>query len=648
MCVGGSTPRRKSAAATFVNFRYDINGLRAIAVIAVVVFHFLPATLPGGFAGVDVFFVISGYLMTSIIVNGVKDNKFGLLRFYMARANRIVPALAVLCLAVLLAGWFGLWPDEFAQLGKHVAASIGFVSNIVYWAEAGYFDAASHQKILLHTWSLAVEWQFYLLYPLLIMALVRWLGVARLPLALLLLTVALLGYSLITAAMWPSASYFLLPARAWQLLAGGLVWLFPLKLGNGTAQAANWLGLAAIALAYAVVDETVPWPGSWAILPVAGTALVLVAARQDSWLTNNPASQALGRWSYSIYLWHWPWVVVGYRYDLLHWWPLGMALSLLCGWVSYRLVESIRWQRVSQWRQCWRAKPVWAGALVLIMGLGIMGQNGVPGRFALSTLNLLSSIEASPRRDECHIDSYQPPQQACLYHQRPATWAVLGDSHLVELAYALAERLAPAGQGVRHYSFSGCPPSLLQADGTSRCTRWYKEAVEQIVADTTIERVLIGHRYSWTLYGDHGPSYPQLDHQPDAERTQRIVSALDAVIWLLAAHKEQVVVIKPVPELAAPASTLVARAFARGDSLEQVTGTTRDYYARRNATILAHFAQAQYPGNVIFIDPTEAFCNRLNCQVVQQHQALYFDDNHPSLVGAQQLLELIPAAALGE
>ena len=149
-----------------MQFREDINGLRAIAVIAVVLFHFNSSWMPGGFAGVDVFFVISGFLMTGIIFKGLEQQKFSILRFYVARANRIIPALAILCIILLILGWFYLTPQDYKALGKHAASSVTFVSNVTYWLESGYFDALASEKWLLHTWSLSVEWQFYLIYPL--------------------------------------------------------------------------------------------------------------------------------------------------------------------------------------------------------------------------------------------------------------------------------------------------------------------------------------------------------------------------------------------------------------------------------------------------------------------------------------------------
>lgn len=629
-----------------LNFRYDINGLRAIAVIAVVIFHFDPSWLPGGFAGVDVFFVISGFLMTSIIFRGFEKSSFSLIKFYIARANRIIPALAMLCLTVLLAGWFLLFPEEYEALGKHAASSITFISNFIYWQEAGYFDAASHEKWLLHTWSLAVEWQFYLIYPLILLALKPLLGIDKLRHGVLVMTLALLIFSIATSALWPSASYYLLATRSWELLAGGLVYLYPVNLHKNAARGVAWAGILLIGLAYAIVDATYPWPGTWAIVPVLGTAMVIMAGVQNSWLTNNWVFQPLGRWSYSIYLWHWPLVVFGYRYDIAYWWVAGITLSVLFGFLSYRFIENIRWQRIESLTAVWRAKPVWIGALAMVAGLTIMTQQGLSGRFTPDMQSLLASMRPSPYREQCHIDEYDNPRNACEYENENVTWAVFGDSHSVELAYALAKRLDEQNEGVKHYTFSGCAPSLLQENGTSRCTRWYKEAVADIISDNRIDSVLINHRYSWTLFGDHIPDYPAVPADADPERTARILQSFDAAINKLASHKSQVVIMYPVPEIARTVPLLVASNDLFNESTDQVIGTSKAYYQKRNAVILKHLNSANYPDNVKVIRPGDTWCDKAKCYAVNGGKALYFDSNHPSVYGAQALISLMPQAWL--
>jgi peptidoglycan/LPS O-acetylase OafA/YrhL len=202
---------------TNLKFRYDINGLRAIAVIAVVIFHFYPTYLPGGFAGVDVFFVISGFLMTGIIFRDLDENAFSLFKFYKSRINRIVQPLVFVCLFLLVFGWFFLTPWIYSAVGKHVLSSIGFVSNAIYLNEAGYFDVSSSEKWLLHTWSLSVEWQFYIIYPLILIALKKVTTLENIKRLVVLSCLIGFVFSIVASYKWPSHAYYLLPSRAWEM-----------------------------------------------------------------------------------------------------------------------------------------------------------------------------------------------------------------------------------------------------------------------------------------------------------------------------------------------------------------------------------------------------------------------------------------------
>jgi peptidoglycan/LPS O-acetylase OafA/YrhL len=286
-------------------FRFDINGLRAIAVIAVVLFHFNPELMPGGFAGVDVFFVISGFLMTGIIFNGLEDHSFSIIRFYMARANRIIPSLSIVCLILLLFGWFFLPPLEFQALTKHIASSITFSSNIIYWRESGYFDVASNSKWLLHTWSLSAEWQFYLIYPLILIALKRFTSTGNIKHLILLGTIVTFIGCIYATQRWPNMSYYLLPTRAWEMMFGGLAFLYPLKsLHKNSKVIVEYLGMFLILASYIFISKESAWPGYLAFIPVFGAFLILLTNRQDSIITNNRIFQYIGKWSYSIYLWH--------------------------------------------------------------------------------------------------------------------------------------------------------------------------------------------------------------------------------------------------------------------------------------------------------------------------------------------------------
>ncbi|MCW8109547.1 acyltransferase [Alteromonas ponticola] len=625
-----------------MNFRYDINGLRAIAVIAVVIFHFAPALLPGGFAGVDVFFVISGFLMTSIIFRGMEKDTFSLTKFYIARANRIIPALALLCAVLMIFGWFYLLPTAYTALGKHAAGSVTFISNFMYWLESGYFDSSSHSKWLLHTWSLAVEWQFYIFYPLILLALKPILSFERLKQLVVLLTLVFFIFSVYSSYQWPNASYFLISARAWELTIGGVVALYAKPLSHSSARWVNYAGLICIAMGYAIVDSKMAWPGYAALLPVGGTMLVIWANVQSTFLTNNRIFQAVGRWSYSIYLWHWPIAVFGYQYEISHWWTIGIPLSILLGWLSFRYIEQFDWPSIRQFKHLWKAKPLWIAASLSAVGIVVLAQNGLISRFDPATIETIKTAQHSPYRDQCHLHEYKPPaNSACDFVDKKAKWAVLGDSHSVELSYALAQRLKKHNEGLRQYSFSGCPPSLLQEIGMSKCTRWYQEAFADIQNDTNIEHVVMSHRFSWTLFGDHTETYPDVPPQENMERVNRILNSLDAAIIQLAKKKETVYVMLPVPEIRKELRTLLTQAHADSADMTQVKGTDTEYYERRNQVILEHFKNAEYPDNVVFINSRDAFCGRKACYAVDAGKSLYLDDNHPSVHGASILADMI-------
>ncbi|WP_172378847.1 acyltransferase family protein [Vibrio sp. Vb339] len=352
-----------------MNFRYDINGLRAIAVIAVVLFHFNPAWVPGGFAGVDVFFVISGFLMTSIIFRGLENDNFNLFKFYLARANRIIPALTVLCLVLLIFGWFYLTPVDYKALGKHVASSMGFFSNVVYWRESGYFDVASHDKWLLHTWSLSVEWQFYIIYPIVLVVLKRFLSLDNLKRLIVIGTVLGFGFSVVATMKWANSAYYLLPTRAWEMMMGGVAFLYPWSVSDSRKKVVEIIGLLLILSSYAFVSDDIPWPGHFALIPVLGSYLMIVANRQSSVITNNALFQYLGKWSYSIYLWHWPIVILGYSIDTQNWYLFGLPLSVILGFFSFRFVETAKFRIVSQWSDIFRAKSIYTVLFVGVVGL---------------------------------------------------------------------------------------------------------------------------------------------------------------------------------------------------------------------------------------------------------------------------------------
>lgn len=327
------------------SFRKDINWLRAVAVIAVVTFHFYPSLLSGGFAGVDVFFVISGFLMTGIIFRGLESENFSILNFYISRANRIIPSLGVLCLVLLILGWFYLTIWDFKTIGRDIATSMLFISNIMFSMRSGYFD--SNENFLLHTWSLSVEWQFYIIYPVIIVVLNKFLSEKNLKRSVVVLCLTSFAISVIATNYFPSQSYFLLPTRAWEMLIGGIAYLYPFKAKSKIFHLNNKLlvvvGLLLILISYFFFSSKTIWPGYLAFLPVIGTWLIIQAKVNDNYITDNLVFQKIGLWSYSIYLWHWP-IAVCFSYYAINerYKALGIVLSVLLGYLNFILVEKRR------------------------------------------------------------------------------------------------------------------------------------------------------------------------------------------------------------------------------------------------------------------------------------------------------------------
>jgi peptidoglycan/LPS O-acetylase OafA/YrhL len=524
-----------------MQFRIDINGLRAIAVIAVVLFHFKAQWLPGGFSGVDVFFVISGYLMTAIIFTKIDRHSFSIFDFYKSRGRRIIPPLAILCSVLLIFGWFNLYPTDFKALAKHTFTSLLFVSNFIYANENGYFTAAITEKWLLHTWSLSVEWQFYILFPLLVLLLKKTLKTRSVSLALIALTLLSFLFTLYAANQFPDKAFFLLPTRAWELFAGGLVFLFPLSLTKKKQYGLEILGLALIIFGYFYIQETDLWPGLLTLLPILGACLLLLANNQDSLITGNPILQRIGSASYSIYLWHWPVYVYMHHQGWTHSTSMlicGIAVSVLFGWCSYYFIEQ---QNKRAYLSNAFPKPLVLFLPVVILAILVYSFKGVttPIRPLSQTpqaefIERYKSIDLGDSYfDQCNAykslksqnkADISPQCTASLGQQGVMLW---GDSHAQALSKGLRTYL-PKGVEFYQVASSGCKPSLLPKGITSTIGKAC-DSSNQLALDT-IAKVK--------------PAVVILAQAEHHEKTDWI----EFQERLLALGAENVVVIGPVPQ----------------------------------------------------------------------------------------------------
>lgn len=643
-----------SGAANVIqaSFRSDINGLRAWAVVAVVLYHFAVPGFAGGFAGVDVFFVISGFLMAGIVVGGLQRQRFSLGGFYLARARRILPALLVLVAAVLLVGWWLLIPSDYQVLGRHARESVLFTSNLQYLSESGYFDAASHEKWLLHTWSLAVEWQFYLLYPLALLLLYRfyssWQGLLTTHVLALLLSLALCVW---WTQEYPGKAFYMLAPRAWELLLGGCVflvgqrWHMPSPLVRGMDLA----GLLALVLSITLLDAGSAWPGGWALLPTLGAAAVLLAQRESLW-TASRLVQWLGTRSYSIYLWHWP-LVAGLVYfdrqQVWYWVAAGLLLSLLLGDLSYRLVEvpSRRWLTT---------RSRWAGLGWLLLGLLVVAlaaqavrRSGFPDRLP----ETLAQVESqrhnkNPRQDEClRADA------RCVFGGERIRALVVGDSHADAVVNAIAAALPDVEDGLSFRGESACL-FVLGAKWAGKgeredCQRLLRDVRQELAeVDPRLPLILI-NRTSAYVYGqdvDSGNSAPRpmvyfserrAGNDPlfQAEFRQHY---LDTVCQL--ASQRPVYLLRPVPEMPVHVPKSVGRAMMRG--LAADVSISREQYRQRHAFVWALQDEAASQCGVQLLDPLPYLCDERVCHGSVEGLPRYVDMDHLSESGNRLLTPL--------
>lgn len=338
-----------------MKYRADIDGLRALAVLPIVLFHARVPGLPGGYVGVDIFFVISGYLITKIIFSEIQERKFSVIEFYDRRIRRIFPAFFAMMIFVSVVSYFVLVPYDLRMLGKSILGAMFFASNIVFYSEAGYFSSSSDLKPLLHTWSLGVEEQFYVFFPILICLSMK---VGRVASKALLWAVFVASFiaCLVLTAKLPAFAFFMLPTRAWELLAGGLlaVGAIPIVSNAKISNAVAVVGLMLIASAVVFFSARTPFPGVAATLPVLGAGMLIYSGPKTF------VAQVLGAWpfrfvgkiSYSFYLWHWP-VIVFYEYWALHemsgWASVGaIVVSLAMAYLSWRFIETPFRQRAQR------------------------------------------------------------------------------------------------------------------------------------------------------------------------------------------------------------------------------------------------------------------------------------------------------------
>jgi len=631
-------------------YRPEIDGLRAVAVLAVVLYHAEASLLPGGFVGVDVFFVISGYLITSLLLSEWRgQGRIDLANFYARRVRRLMPALWVVIVAVLLGSALLLAPMGVLayRISDSAIASILFLANFYFEATTGgYFDGPSEQVPFLHLWSLAVEEQFYLIYPA-----VLWLVLVRAPTLLWRVLAVASALSLLLAEHWlqldPAKAFYQTPARFWELALGGLVALAATsRLGP---RAPGWMaaaGMASILASCLLTQATGHFPGVGAMPSVAGAALVLWAIHDSSrtgpvgWLLRSRPFVLVGLLSYSLYLWHWPLLAFDRVLSLEPSsvpWRLGLCLlALVLAWASYRWVETpFRRTHAIAARRVFMAAALAAGVVLVLAAvvartnlmpaelaaLVEQTRNDRPANMARCHFRLAASVAALPGTD-CHSGTGSEP-----------TIAIWGDSHALAwqpLAWELAEA---RGAVATSFSMDSCPPAIGYVGSRSdypghgtNCRKLNELALQELSAGG-FETVILSVRWtSWFPAGGDGA-----DHRPGEQRMA------SAALWgALAASLDQlgdvpeVIVLGPTPEIRGDAAMCIASGRTR-----ECATRRRDF--ERETRVVRYGLAALTAGrqNVTLVDPSDFFCDQDLCPVVKDGYALFWDDDHVSTRAAR-------------
>lgn len=624
-----------------IRYRADIDGLRTLAILPVVLFHAGVARLGGGYVGVDIFFVISGFLITGIIAREVDEGRFSIAGFYERRVRRILPALFAVTLFVLGAAAWLYFPSDFRLVGRSVIATLLFVSNVNFWAESDYFGASSQTKPMLHTWSLAVEEQFYIVFPLLLLAIARY-GPRRRTAVLWLVFAGSLAFSIWQTCAHPTGAFYLPMARAWELATGALlaVGAVPAVRGRGPREALALAGVLAIAIAVFGFTERTRFPGAAALLPVLGSAALIHAA--PGTLVGRALSTrlmvAIGLVSYSLYLWHWPIIVfLQYARDarLEGWWTLlAIAASFAMAILSWHVVER-PFRGKGGARRVPRARLfAGAGAVAALLALAsaaVYAKRGLPGRFPAPVLALANADrDVSPLRTSCHVNTARDLARApCRLGAAVPPGAILwGDSHGVELAYALGELARAHGAALIQATASSCAP-VPSLPVERVCDRHNRNTLALIARDPALGTVVLAGY--WT--------------DPANRRRPGFATALLLTAERLRALGRRVVLVEDAPPQPFDVPHRLAHLAERG-ALATQAGTSRAEGVRLAAYLEPTVARLRGEG-VTVVTPADALCHGDACDIYRDGHPLYFDRHHLSLSGARLVARLAEPAVFG-
>ena len=588
-------------------YRVEIDGLRAWAVLPVILFHAGINAVPGGYVGVDVFFIISGYLITGVILDQLKQRSFTFSHFYFARARRILPALFVMLIITSIAAWILMIPSDLAGYGGSLSYAAAFLANVYFRNNVNYFSPAAESMPLLHTWSLAIEEQYYLILPLLIV-LVWKKNPRRLSQLLLILFLVSFVLSLLGAVNFKMSNYYLLPTRAWELLFGGLLFLYKDSslMRRVDHSFFTTLGLLLIVLACLGYDKATPFPSMYTLLPVIGAGLILNGKNEDvisKGLLKFQPLVGIGKISYSLYLWHFPIFALsaivysahGTKVSVL--WSL--ALTFLIALISYKFIEQPT-------RYLSRA-PKYFLAFLLVVGLslcafGYLLHKDVSALKPLSVsqqglLKLFDEGQSNIKWVNCSTTIDDPCVGGDVSSQRAVV--LFGDSHAFSIYEALSDDLRNKGLKLILYTDGNCPPIFTNHPifAKNKCFLNNSKIYKKVFADPMVESVVLMARWAWyiesspfdNLAGGVGASssgFLSAYYHADTIRRESVIELVSKTLDYTAGLHKRFVIVDTIPE---PGWDVRRKSFYLSDRIDDLSNLflyDRKIYLDRNAGMI--------------------------------------------------------------
>ncbi len=642
-----------------LRYRADIDGLRAIAVLPVVFYHLGFNIFSGGYVGVDIFFVISGYLITSVILREVSANEFSILKFYERRIRRIYPALfALVAFTVLASAWL-YDAKNFLDFGKSVVAATFFYSNILFWGETGYFDGSAVLKPLLHTWSLAVEEQFYIFFPLTVFLVVRFFK-SKLPLIMISIAVASFAWSIYAVGQNPEDAFYLAPMRTWELLMGSVLALniIPMQVNQSLRNGLGLVGLGLILTSVVAYSDYTLFPGLAALPPTLGAALIIYSGTNGSSWTRSVLSLSpavfIGQISYSLYLWHWP-IIVFTKYYAINPLTIGQIVIVL---LTTFVISVLSWRFIeTPFREInfLTRKQIFSYAILTMTVTAVIGgiiyfNDGFRSRYDANK-NLNFHSKKSPWH-ECIRQKSAPPCPIGHNSNLPK-FLVWGDSHSRALTTGIG--ISAEKQGVAGYLAAerGCPPLLDIVKTYKDCQMFSETVIRFIEEHTELQTIILVARWAISAEGtryktEFGRPVVLIDvaNLESENQTNAVLFSLglNRTVAKLLTLQRKVVIVSQVPEIGYDVPSAYFIAERSGRNANDIIDPTLNEYFDRNQVVRKTIDELVTKNPAIeVINPWKALCDQQKCLSIKDGQPLYSDDDHLSTFGSQYISYIFDA-----